>query len=204
MFLLLNVVTEITGAVDNTKGSSSEKSSPKNKLKTEEAELPHTKPASFSQFLGKLLVVPMDGSHWVGLKAIAQEMGRRGHRVTVVMPETTVRMGPGKHYDTLTYPVPYDKAYIDSVMSTHKDIMKRSAQPFMEKIKKRFTQVQVISDFLHITAEKLLFNASLISHLAQQVSTNTEKENNFGISCKTNIGALALQIVHGGSFAYAV
>lgn len=189
MFLLLNVVTEITGAVDNTKGSSSEKSSPKNKLKTEEAELPQTKPASFSQFLGKLLVVPMDGSHWVGLKAIAQEMGRRGHRVTVVMPETTVRMGPGKHYDTLTYPVPYDKAYIDSVMSTHKAIMNRSAQPFVEKIKKWFTQAQAISDFLHITAETLLFNASLISHLAQQVSTDTEKENNFGISCKTNIGA---------------
>uniref|UniRef100_A0A669BH88 UDP-glucuronosyltransferase n=1 Tax=Oreochromis niloticus TaxID=8128 RepID=A0A669BH88_ORENI len=111
-------------------------------------------------FLGNLLVVPMDGSPWVGFKAIAQEMGRRGHRVTVVMPETTIRMGPGKHYDTLTYPVPYDKTYIDSVMSKHKDIMKKSSQPFMEKIKKRFTQFQAISDFLHITAEKLLFNAS--------------------------------------------
>uniref|UniRef100_I3KF18 glucuronosyltransferase n=1 Tax=Oreochromis niloticus TaxID=8128 RepID=I3KF18_ORENI len=132
------------------------------------AEANHTKPASFSQFLGNLLVVPMDGSPWVGFKAIAQEMGRRGHRVTVVMPETTIRMGPGKHYDTLTYPVPYDKTYIDSVMSKHKDIMKKSSQPFMEKIKKRFTQFQAISDFLHITAEKLLFNASIISHLAQQ------------------------------------
>ncbi|XP_026005294.1 UDP-glucuronosyltransferase 1-1-like [Astatotilapia calliptera] len=168
VLLLLNMVMEISGAVDNMKGSASEKSSPESKLKTEEAELPHTKPASFSLFLGKLLVVPMDGSHWIGLKAIAQEMGRRGHRVTVVMPETTIRMGPGKHYDTLTYPVPYDKAYIDSVMSTHKDIMKKSSQPFMEKIKKRFTQFQAISDFLHITAEKLLFNASLISHLSQQ------------------------------------
>ncbi|XP_063317805.1 UDP-glucuronosyltransferase 1A1-like [Pelmatolapia mariae] len=162
VFLLLNMAMEISGAADR------EKSSSENKLKTEEAELPHTKLASFSQFLGKLLVVPMDGSHWIGLKAIAQEMGRRGHRVTVVMPETTIRMGPGKHYDTLTYPVPYDKAYIDSVMSTHKDIMKKSSQPFMEKIKKRFKQFRAISDFLHITAEKLLFNASLISHLAQQ------------------------------------
>uniref|UniRef100_A0A669C2T8 UDP-glucuronosyltransferase n=1 Tax=Oreochromis niloticus TaxID=8128 RepID=A0A669C2T8_ORENI len=159
---------EVISGADNTKGSVSEKSSPENKVKTAEAEATQAKPASFSQFLGNLLVVPMDGSHWVGLKAIAQEMGRRGHRVTVVMPETTIRMGPGKHYDTLTYPVPYDKAYIDSVMSTHKDIMKKSSQPFMEKIKRRFTQFQAISDFLHITAEKLLFNASIISHLAQQ------------------------------------
>ncbi|CAI5642026.1 unnamed protein product [Oreochromis niloticus] len=168
VFLLLNVAMEVISGADNTKGSVSEKSSPENKVKTAEAEATQAKPASFSQFLGNLLVVPMDGSHWVGLKAIAQEMGRRGHRVTVVMPETTIRMGPGKHYDTLTYPVPYDKAYIDSVMSTHKDIMKKSSQPFMEKIKRRFTQFQAISDFLHITAEKLLFNASIISHLAQQ------------------------------------
>ncbi|XP_039458518.1 UDP-glucuronosyltransferase 1A4-like [Oreochromis aureus] len=97
-------------------------------------------------------------------------MGRRGHRVTVVMPETTIHIGPGKHFETLTYPVPYDKAYIDSVMSTHKDIMKKSAYPLMGKIKK-LRQFWIISDLLHISADKLLFNASLISHLAQQITT---------------------------------
>uniref|UniRef100_A0A673B539 UDP-glucuronosyltransferase n=1 Tax=Sphaeramia orbicularis TaxID=375764 RepID=A0A673B539_9TELE len=83
--------------------------------------------ASSSRFVGNLLVIPMDGSHWVGIKAIAQEMGRRGHRVTVVMPEVTSRMGPGKYYDTVTFPVPYDKAFVESVMATHKEIMKKSS-----------------------------------------------------------------------------
>ncbi|XP_030608351.1 UDP-glucuronosyltransferase 1-1-like [Archocentrus centrarchus] len=168
VFLLLNLAVEMSVAADNTKGSASEKSGPENKVKTKEAEVTRTIPESSSPFLGKLLVVPMDGSHWIGLKAIAQEMGRRGHRVTVVMPEVNIRMGPGKHYDTLTYPVPYDKAYIDSVMSMHKEIMEMASQHFTEKIKKRFRQFQSISDFLHVTAEKLLFNASLISHLDQQ------------------------------------
>ncbi|KAM4557645.1 UDP-glucuronosyltransferase 1A1-like [Fundulus diaphanus] len=126
------------------------------------------KSSSSSGFLGNLLVVPMDGSHWVDLKAVAQEMGRRGHRVTVVIPEVNMRMGPGKYYDTITFPVPYDKDYLDFLMSSNKDILQKSATPFMEKIKQRFIQIQRITGLLHTTAESLLFNTSLISHLAQQ------------------------------------
>ncbi|KAM8838773.1 UDP-glucuronosyltransferase 1A1-like [Synchiropus picturatus] len=119
-------------------------------------------------FLGKLLVVPMDGSHWVGIKAIAQELGRRGHQVTVVIPEVSMRMGPGDHYQTLIFPVPYDASFLDSVMSTHKTIMHKSSQPLLEKVSARFSQIQRIANLLHVTAESLLYNSSLISHLALQ------------------------------------
>ncbi|KAG8013921.1 UDP-glucuronosyltransferase 1-1 [Nibea albiflora] len=166
--LLLNTDMQVNGAGDKTKA---EKSRPEEKLNTKEAEpvniIPESDSAS-SGFLGNLLVVPMDGSHWVDLKALAQEIGRRGHRVTVVIPEISVRMGPGKHYNTVTYPVPYDKAFIDSVMSSHKDVMRKSTQSFTEKVKKRFAQIRKITGLIHTTAESLLFNASLISHLAQQ------------------------------------
>uniref|UniRef100_A0A3B4TJC1 UDP-glucuronosyltransferase n=1 Tax=Seriola dumerili TaxID=41447 RepID=A0A3B4TJC1_SERDU len=124
--------------------------------------------SSSSSYLGNLLVVPMDGSHWVGMKAIAQEMGRRGHRVTVVIPEVSMQMGPGKYYDTVIHPVLYDRAYIDSVTSVHKDMMQKSAQSFIQKIKTRFAVTQKITDLIYRTAESLLFNDSLISHLAQQ------------------------------------
>ncbi|KAF3698999.1 UDP-glucuronosyltransferase 1-1 [Channa argus] len=167
VLLLLNMVNS---AVDKTKESPAENSRPE-KVKTEDTEATDISAArntSSSGFLGNLLVIPMDGSHWVGIKAIAQEVGRRGHRVTVVIPEINMRMGPGKYYNTLTYPVPYDKAHIESVMSMHKENMKKTAQPFMEKIKTRFSQIQKIIEFIHTTAESLLFNASLISHLEQQ------------------------------------
>ncbi|KAF3858570.1 hypothetical protein F7725_011771 [Dissostichus mawsoni] len=167
LFLLLNVDMQVSGAVDKTVA---ENSTPE-KLKTEEAAATSNIPArdnASSGYLGNLLVVPMDGSHWVGIKAIAQEMGRRGHRVTVVIPEVSIRMGPGKHYDTLTYPVPYDQAHIDYVMSSHIDVMKKSAQSFTEKVAMRFSQIKRITGFIHTTAESLLFNASVISHLARQ------------------------------------
>ncbi|KAM8728715.1 UDP-glucuronosyltransferase 1A1-like [Acanthopagrus schlegelii] len=170
-FLLLNMFMQVNGAVDTTRKSAAENSRPVKNVKMEVGEGSNTIPASGTAspgFLGKLLVVPMDGSHWVGVKALSQEMGRRGHRVTVVIPEVSVRMGPGKHYETVTYPVPYDKAYIDSVMASHMDVLKKSAQSFTEKIKSRFAQIQKITGLIHTGAESLLFNDSLISHLAKQ------------------------------------
>uniref|UniRef100_A0A665TZX4 UDP-glucuronosyltransferase n=1 Tax=Echeneis naucrates TaxID=173247 RepID=A0A665TZX4_ECHNA len=128
----------------------------------------NTASSSSSSFLGNLLVVPMDGSHWIGIKAIAEEMGRRGHRVTVLIPEISIRLGPGKYYDTVVYPVPYDQAYLDSVMSSHTDILKKETESITERIKTRFSQFQKISNFIHITAEGLLFNDTLIARLAQQ------------------------------------
>lgn len=178
--LLLTTDMQVNGAGDKTRGSVAEKSRPEEKVKTKEAEPVNNleSDSASSGFLGNLLVVPMDGSHWVAIKALAQEIGRRGHRVTIVIPEISIRMGPGKHYNTVTYPVPYDKAFIDSIMSTHKDVMRKSTQSFVEKVKKRFAQIQKITGLIHTTAETLLFNASLISHLAQQVSTNTENKHN--------------------------
>lgn len=165
--LLLCMDMQVIGAADKTRGSVVKTSRPEKEVRTEEAT--NTIPASnttSSHFLGNLLVVPMDGSHWVGVKALAQEMGRRGHRVTVVIPEISMRMGPGKHYDTVTYPVPYERAYMDSVMASHKDFMQKST--FTEKIKTRYAQAQKIVGIIHSTAESLLFNESVISHLAQQ------------------------------------
>ncbi|KAF7660924.1 hypothetical protein LDENG_00272700 [Lucifuga dentata] len=167
--LLLNMAVEVNGVTDQV----TEENSRPEMVKAAETKTGTTatipaRDSSSPGFLGNLLVVPMDGSHWIGLKAIAQEMGRRGHQVTVVIPEISIRMGPGKHYNTITYPVPYDRTLIDSIMAIHTDVMRKSTQPFIEKIKTRVSQFQRIIGLIHTTAESLLFNASLISHLSQQ------------------------------------
>ncbi|XP_051809456.1 UDP-glucuronosyltransferase-like isoform X1 [Acanthochromis polyacanthus] len=171
VFLLLSAAMEVSGAADKKKGSEAETPKPEGKVKGKKAETADTVPASdigSSAFKGNLLVVPMDGSHWIGVKAIAQEMGRRGHRVTVVMPEISMRMGPGKHYDTVTHPVPYDQALIDSVMAKNTEALEKSTESFMQKVQSRMSQFQAIMDMIHVTAESLLFNDSIITHLAQQ------------------------------------
>lgn len=169
MTLELNGAEEVVGSL-----SASENTVPEGKVNTRETKTgAHgstlTSITGSTGYTGRLLVVPMDGSHWVGMKAVAQELGRRGHQVTVVIPEISMRMGPGKHYTTVTYPVPYGKAEVDSLLAMHTEIMRKSADSFMERINHRISRIQNISDFIHTTAESLLFNASLISHLSQQV-----------------------------------
>ncbi|XP_034559533.1 UDP-glucuronosyltransferase-like [Notolabrus celidotus] len=172
VFLLSYAEVHVNVAADEKPEFGSDASKPVENVQTEETEFVSTSPTSApaaSQIVpGNLLVIPMDGSHWVDIKALTQEMGRRGHRVTVVMPEVTMRMGPGEHYNTLTYPVPYDKATIDQFMSSHKNLMDKSAASFIEKIRHRFSRLQQIQELIHTTAENLLFNDTLISHLGQQ------------------------------------
>ncbi|KAM9810247.1 UDP-glucuronosyltransferase 2A2-like [Neosynchiropus ocellatus] len=38
---------------------------------------------------GKVLVVPIDGSHWINMKVVIEELHSRGHEVTVIQPADT-------------------------------------------------------------------------------------------------------------------
>uniref|UniRef100_A0A3B5KBV1 glucuronosyltransferase n=1 Tax=Takifugu rubripes TaxID=31033 RepID=A0A3B5KBV1_TAKRU len=164
LLVIMLLSMQVKGAVDKTAGPVGGG----NQRPEETKGTTNTANDSDPPFLGNLLVVPMDGSHWVDLKALAQEMGRRGHRVTVVIPEVSMRMGPGKYYDTVTFPVPYDKDLVASLMGDNKGILEKSTVGFTEKIQNRISQFQTFASFLHTTAESLLFNASIISQLEQQ------------------------------------
>ncbi|KAM8969210.1 UDP-glucuronosyltransferase 2B31-like [Sarcophilus harrisii] len=47
-----------------------------------------------SGFCGKVLVWPMEYSHWINLKTILDELLERGHEVTVLTPSATVFVDP--------------------------------------------------------------------------------------------------------------
>ncbi|XP_041659267.1 UDP-glucuronosyltransferase 1A1-like [Cheilinus undulatus] len=168
VFLLLNMGIHVDGAADKKLETVAKTSKPEQKGESEAVTPSPVSSLAPAAFKGKLLVIPMDGSHWVGMKALAQEMGRRGHQVTVVIPEVTMRMGPGKHYDTITFPVPYDKTVVDQMMASNKAMMDNSDGSFIERMKNKFSHIQKIRDFIHLTSELLLFNDTLILHLAQQ------------------------------------
>ncbi|KAF4107385.1 hypothetical protein G5714_011749 [Onychostoma macrolepis] len=117
---------------------------------------------------GSLLVVPMDGSHWTGVKAVAEEMGRRGHKVTVVIPEVSILLGPGKHYTTRTFPVPYEKQQLDELQARNAEVMESKQLPLLEKISTRISNMRKFVDFQRATAESLLLNQELVDFLRKQ------------------------------------
>uniref|UniRef100_A0AAQ6IP30 UDP-glucuronosyltransferase n=1 Tax=Anabas testudineus TaxID=64144 RepID=A0AAQ6IP30_ANATE len=53
--------------------------------------------------LWKVLVFPVDGSHWINMKVIIEELHSRGHQVTVLRPSDTWYIKPDSpHYKTIT------------------------------------------------------------------------------------------------------
>lgn len=130
------------------------------------ASLEETTWSGASGWTGKLLVVPMDGSHWTGVKAVAEEMGRRGHQVLVVIPEVSVRLGPGKHFTTRTFPVPYGQEELDELQARNAEAIRKL--PFLERIPTRISNMKRFVKFQTTTAESLLFNQELVDYLRKQ------------------------------------
>nr|AIM58885.1 UGT1A7 [Macaca fascicularis] len=56
---------------------------------------------------GKLLVVPMDGSHWFTMRSVVEKLILRGHEVVVVMPEVSWQLGRSLNCTVKTYATSY-------------------------------------------------------------------------------------------------
>ncbi|KAM7105412.1 UDP-glucuronosyltransferase 1A7-like [Molossus nigricans] len=56
---------------------------------------------------GKLLVIPMDGSHWFTMNSVVEKLAHRGHEVVVVRPEVSWRLGKSSNYTVKTYSSSY-------------------------------------------------------------------------------------------------
>ncbi|XP_035878578.1 UDP-glucuronosyltransferase 1A9-like isoform X4 [Phyllostomus discolor] len=56
---------------------------------------------------GKLLVVPMDGSHWFTMRSIVESLVLRGHEVVVVRPEVNWHLEVSAKYTVKTYSTSY-------------------------------------------------------------------------------------------------
>lgn len=70
---------------------------------------------------GKVLVLPVDGSHWLSMKILVKELIRRGHELLVLVPETSLLIKSSENYRTEIYQVPYSKEDLDGNFQSLKD-----------------------------------------------------------------------------------
>ncbi|OBS67947.1 hypothetical protein A6R68_03512 [Neotoma lepida] len=52
---------------------------------------------------GRLLVVPMDGSHWFTMQMVVEKLIHRGHEVVAVVPEVSWHMGQSLNFMIKSY-----------------------------------------------------------------------------------------------------
>uniref|UniRef100_A0AAY4ED33 Uncharacterized protein n=1 Tax=Denticeps clupeoides TaxID=299321 RepID=A0AAY4ED33_9TELE len=115
---------------------------------------------------GKLLVIPADGSHWMGMKPLVEELGRKGHEVVVVIPEVSMSMGTSQHSTTLTFPVPYTKEDMMEAFDGAMDhFINRDLSTMLRKLKNYWDTMDALNWFTMLTSESLLYNKELMQKL---------------------------------------
>ncbi|XP_065818261.1 UDP-glucuronosyltransferase-like [Labrus bergylta] len=113
---------------------------------------------------GKVLVLPVDGSHWLSMKILVKELNQRGHEVLVLVPDSSLLIHSSESFKTEVYPVSFTKADLDGRFEqlTEGLFLK---PPQMTDI---FLNVQRLVNFTSLQVEgceSLLNNQTLMSRL---------------------------------------
>lgn len=113
---------------------------------------------------GKVLVVPVDGSHWLSMKLLVKELTLRGHEVLALVPESSLLIKGSESYKTEIYKVSFTKDDLDKNFDQLKDSVFLKPPEFtdlfinMQRLV-TFTSMQVIG------CECLLDNKPLMDKL---------------------------------------
>ncbi|XP_038604740.1 UDP-glucuronosyltransferase 1A1-like isoform X8 [Tachyglossus aculeatus] len=113
---------------------------------------------------GKLLVVPMDGSHWFSMRTVLLGLRQKGHEALVVAPEVTAHINPGDFYTLRTYPVPFSKEELQNHFATSSQEFFEK-RPFLERIFRTYKKAKKTSALLFSTCTQLLYNKELMKYL---------------------------------------
>ncbi|XP_067373516.1 UDP-glucuronosyltransferase-like isoform X1 [Channa argus] len=113
---------------------------------------------------GKILVVPVDGSHWLSMEILVKELVHRGHEILVLVPETSMVIHGSENYKTEIYPVSYTKDELEEKFHKVKERVFLNEPGIMDLVHSvhrfvEFTLIQVNG------CERLLNNQSLMTRL---------------------------------------
>ncbi|XP_018091523.1 UDP-glucuronosyltransferase 1A1 isoform X1 [Xenopus laevis] len=114
----------------------------------------------------KLLVLPLDGSHWLSMRILVENLGQRGNQVVVLAPHSNIYIHPSENYILRTYPVPYSKQLLKEQMvkSANSVFAKR---PLLEKITNMYQRITNITDILFSACQHLLYSKEIMQELRE-------------------------------------
>ncbi|KAM7048982.1 LOW QUALITY PROTEIN: UDP-glucuronosyltransferase 1A1-like [Acridotheres tristis] len=114
---------------------------------------------------GKLLVVPVDGSHWLSMREVVDMLQQKGHEVVVVAPEV-LHIKPSKNFVMKMYSVPYTKEEMENDFKAFTQVPFEEGS-FLERFPKVYRSMKRISDLQVSSCEQLLQNQELIRYLEE-------------------------------------
>lgn len=114
----------------------------------------------------KLLVVPLDGSHWLSMKDIVERLSDRGHDIVVVVPERNLLLKESKHYTRKVYPVPYDQEEMEGRFRSfgNQHFAERS---FLTAAQTEYRNNMVVIDMWFFNCQSLLQDPDTLNFLKE-------------------------------------
>ncbi|NXK88726.1 UD11 glucuronosyltransferase, partial [Formicarius rufipectus] len=110
---------------------------------------------------GKLLVVPMEGSHWLSMKEVLAELSRRGHEIVVVAPDNKVLIDSSESYELRTYPVPFKKEEMEAHMRSFGPKC-FSQDPFLIRFWNTLKDFRKTASMFEASCRALLYNEEMM------------------------------------------
>ncbi|ROL52329.1 UDP-glucuronosyltransferase 1-1 [Anabarilius grahami] len=115
---------------------------------------------------GKVLVMPVDGSHWLSMKILVEELSQRGHEMVVLVPETSVLIRASGNYITKSFRVPYTDAEMNAIL----DHIKKNAIEKPPQLTDFFENLGNLIEFTNMqvkACEGLLYDEPLMKSLRE-------------------------------------
>ncbi|XP_037704999.1 UDP-glucuronosyltransferase 1-2-like [Choloepus didactylus] len=113
---------------------------------------------------GKVLVVPMEGSHWLSMRKVVQELSARGHQAVVLAPEVSMHMKGADFFTLRTYATPYTQEEYDQLMLGQSQMVFEEMH-FLKIYFKTIAIVKQVSLLFEKSCAGLLHNKELIRSL---------------------------------------
>ncbi|XP_006893518.1 PREDICTED: UDP-glucuronosyltransferase 1-3-like isoform X1 [Elephantulus edwardii] len=113
---------------------------------------------------GKVLVVPMEGSHWLSMKKAVQELYARGHQAVVLAPEANLLIKEEDFFTLKTYAFPYTQEQLEE------NFLQHSHQIFVPEhfLKTFFRALENLQNMVSMhqkSCSDLMYNKDLIKYL---------------------------------------
>nr|XP_037851678.1 UDP-glucuronosyltransferase 1A3-like [Chlorocebus sabaeus] len=113
---------------------------------------------------GKVLVVPIDGSHWLSMREAVRELHARGHQAVVLTPEVKMHIKEENFFTLTTYAIPWTQDEFDHLMLGHTQLYFET-EHFLKTFSKSMAILKNISLVFHRSCVELLHNETLMRHL---------------------------------------
>ncbi|NXQ98794.1 UD11 glucuronosyltransferase, partial [Sagittarius serpentarius] len=115
---------------------------------------------------GKLLVVPVDGSHWLSMREVLDGLRRKGHEIVVIAPEISLYIKPTKNFVMKTYPIPFTQEEMDGNFQAFLQHAFEEGS-LLERFLKIYQSMKRVSDFAITSCAHLLYNKELVRYLEE-------------------------------------